>query len=518
MEGGSLGSSTGIAAMKRVVYERTAWWCWLLLLVTIPVSSFPLVARFSGGETPVSPLALFPLGGVILLAIIPALLKGRKLPGLLWPLMLFLLFAILSSALSFWLPLIPFKGVSSGSRFVRTLITLIIGLGFYLSAMISTAQQGKLRASLQALYTGLILVLIWSSIQGFFVLKGVDHQPLVITQIHHLFSVRDPLPDRVVGMAFEPSWLGDQLVVLYLPLLLASVARRYSAFDRRLGPVSIELLLALWSAAILLLTKSRISFVSLLVLAGIAYLVMGLRMLRKAQRVPGRRGASLFAVGLRYAAGTLLLAAIALAAVLLVLAGMSKVDSRMENLVSISTRLQDDRYFHPNEGIFAIGDRLAFAERMVYWTVGLRTFSEHPLLGVGLGNAGFFFESNLPAYGYQLTEIRNVFVRQEYGFPNPKNLWVRTLAEGGILGFSSYAAWFLLTGFGAFLAWKQGKGVEEMLGLAGVIAFVTQLVEGFSIDSYALPQSWIMLGIVTAGISRVLLRKREPVVAGKGTA
>jgi O-antigen ligase len=151
---------------------------------------------------------------------------------------------------------------------------------------------------------------------------------------------------------------------------------------------------------------------------------------------------------------------------------------------------------------------------MVYWTMGMRTFSEHPLLGVGLGNTGFFFESNLPAYGYQLTEIRNVFVRQEYGFPNPKNLWVRTLAEGGLLGFSSYIVWFLLVGFGAVLLWMRGRGAEAMLGLAGAIAFVTQLVEGFSIDSYALPQGWIMLGIVSASIARVLLRTGEATVSG----
>ena len=86
---------------------------------------------------------------------------------------------------------------------------------------------------------------------------------------------------------------------------------------------------------------------------------------------------------------------------------------------------------------------------------------------------GFFFEENLPAYGYQLTEIQDVLNLTEFGFPNPKILWIRLLSETGILGFSSYFSWYVLTGIGAILLWRKGNGIIRVIGLAGGLAAIT---------------------------------------------
>jgi hypothetical protein len=37
-----------------------------------------------------------------------------------------------------------------------------------------------------------------------------------------------------------------------------------------------------------------------------------------------------------------------------------------------------------------------------------------------------------------------------------------------------------------------------MIGLAGLLSLVAQVFEGFSLDTFALPHLWIMLGLVTA--------------------
>lgn len=170
----------------------------------------------------------------------------------------------------------------------------------------------------------------------------------------------------------------------------------------------------------------------------------------------------------------------------------------MQNLFPIRTRISEIHYYFPNEEVYELSNRLSFAERIIYWSTAFRTFSEHPLLGVGPGNAGFFFESNLPSYGRNLTEIQNVMNVHEFGFPNPKNLWVRILAENGILGFASFATWLCLLLGTSVVLWRRGGGYSQIIGLAGLISIITYFVEGFSLDTYALPQHWILLGFITA--------------------
>ena len=157
---------------------------------------------------------------------------------------------------------------------------------------------------------------------------------------------------------------------------------------------------------------------------------------------------------------------------------------------------------YPNDGLFALGDRLAFSERIVYWTAAFRTFSLYPLLGVGPGNAGFFFERTLPDYGYRLAEIQALLRESSFGFPNPKNLWAKLLAETGIAGFLLFGLWFALMGFGAAVLRGRGDGFERFLGLASMMVILTQLVEGFSMDTFALPQLWLIFGLATAALWR----------------
>lgn len=483
------------------VFERVGWWLWLLTLFCLPVTSSPIVARFSGGETPVSPLAMLPLIPVAILLLAPFLLKGGSLPRLVWPLFLFGLFALLSASASAALPLIPFKSQNIIDRLVRGLLTLIIGLTFYLSASVIPRGENRLRSSVQALLAGQFLMLIWATVQAGLVLDGSDRVPLIVTRIHHIFSVRDPLGDRVTGMAFEPSWLGDQLVVLYIPILLASVLKDHTVFSLRWRWLSIEAILLIWSMFILVLTRSRVSLLSLLAVATIAYFYLGMRFII---RFKSRALSKLVNSTLRLLGIVVMLAVWVLGVYAMALA-LRQFDERMSYLLSAPKRLQEFAYFYPNEAGFALADRLAFAERIVYWAFGMRTFSHYPILGVGPGNLGFFFRNHLPTYAYQLVEIQNVLRLAEFGFPNAKNLWIRLLAEGGIFGFGSYFVWYILVALGSIVQWRKGKRWHSIIGLAGAIGTVTFFIEGFSLDSYALPQGWVLFGLVTAALS-----SREP--------
>lgn len=473
---------------------KIGWLFWAVLLITVPLTSSPIVANLIGYETPVSPLAILPAAGIVLLILIPYFLGHGKLPALVWPLFAFLLFTLISAAYSMTLPLYPFKGVTGPDRLLRGLTTLGIGLSFFLSAAIMPDNESKIKSSLRFLYLGFFGVMVWASVQAVLVLDGSERVPLVITRIHHLFSTRDPLGDRITGMAYEPSWMGDQLVILYIPFLLGSVFSGSTVFPRRWGRLSLEMIFLVWAGFILLLTQSRISLLSLLVVFVCSGLVYGFKQIGRIKSASSSRFIRRFGDWLGLGLMILLLAAIVFAAGW----AISQADERMAALLSLTEGLEEFEYYHPNETIYVLANELAFAERIVYWSVGMRTFSEYPLLGVGPGNTGFFFETLLPPFGYQLTEIQNVLEQAIFGFPNPKNLWIRLLSEGGILGAGSFFVWYLLTALGALVIWQRSEGISRVVGLAGLIWAIAFFVEGFSLDTYALPQTWMVSGFVTA--------------------
>jgi O-antigen ligase len=264
----------------------------------------------------------------------------------------------------------------------------------------------------------------------------------------------------------------------------------------------VELFLLVWAVAILAVSRSRISqFGFLLVAAGIA-IVLGWKLLDRIERRAGLTragGSALRRVGLA-ALNVLILLAMVAGLLFGAAAAAGRTDPRLWALPSIADRLEDSRRFYPSEAAFAVGDRLAFAERMAYWTSAFRTFSLYPVLGVGPGNAGFLFERTLVDYAQRLTEIQKLLREASYGFPNPKNLWTRLLAETGIVGFVLFAWWLVSTALGGLVLWGRGEKLGRMLGLACALAFLAQLVEGFSLDTFALPQLWLLFGLTTAAL------------------
>ena len=92
------------------------------------------------------------------------------------------------------------------------------------------AEQQRIRPA-SAIYIGAIVMLLWSTVQAAVVMTGGERVPQAFVDLHRLIAARDPVPDRLSGLAFEPSWLGDQLVTFYLPLWLAAVLTRTSAWS-----------------------------------------------------------------------------------------------------------------------------------------------------------------------------------------------------------------------------------------------------------------------------------------------
>jgi len=167
---------------------------------------------------------------------------------------------------------------------------------------------------------------------------------------------------------------------------------------------------------------------------------------------------------------------------------LSRVDPRMEDLFDI------ERY--REFGVLGWASQLSFAERIIYWITAFKVFLAHPFLGVGIGGSGFFFTRLTPEFGYGLPEVIEYLFRDNV-IPNAKNLWVRLLAETGILGFSLFCAWLSTHLHAARYLEKSGQETEmKAFGLVGQLFMIAVFMEGFSMDSFGLPYLWISLALV----------------------
>ena len=244
---------------------------WALTLLTLPVTSFRYVP-FMGAGTYVRPLALFPLALLFPLLLIQ-LKRGkiaRPWPGALTVLLAFTLAALASTALGGTFAPIELRGVEYQDRAIRAVLTLVIGLMFFLAAVWMNQSEDDLKFSVRWLLLGLVFDLIWGAIQ--FVGLNTGHRQELVW-IQNLFSVRGLVQNkRVSGFAFEPSWLAGQIATLYLPWLVAAILTRYRIFTVHRLPSTvtrwIEPTLLLAALAGLLITYSR-SGLAVALLAGL---------------------------------------------------------------------------------------------------------------------------------------------------------------------------------------------------------------------------------------------------------
>jgi O-antigen ligase len=139
--------------------------------------------------------------------------------------------------------------------------------------------------------------------------------------------------------------------------------------------------------------------------------------------------------------------------------------------------------------------------RGAYSAGALAAYEANPWTGVGLGASGFYIYRNLPDWSLTtVPEIAKQLNPESRLYPNPKNLYVRLLAETGLIGFFLYLAFqfFLLGDVLAFL--PRRSSLARYAATAGVFAWLAIALHNFTQDSLATPNIWLLPGIL-AGLS-----------------
>jgi len=471
---------------------------WGATLLTLPVTSFRYFPGL-GETTYVRPLAFYPL--VMLLPLLLIQLFRKRLPAP-WPGSMIILGAFILALLaasmfgSLNAPLVM-RGQNYWGRAIRAWATVIIGLSFFVTAIWMNRDESDLKFSVRWLLAGFVLDIAWSGVQSL-----AFYTPLLkkvtVTHWQRAFSMRELVKtDRVSGLAYEPAWLAGQIATVYLPWLFAAVMTktRFTRFKW------LEALLFGLGGLLLLMTYSRGGLVTAVSAITLTFLLTGGKLMRSCwnwfiggfqrgdptiQRQDKRSMRRwLLAMSLRF--GMILLVLLAFVGAFTILGQKGYI-----------TRLWETQAESLEEFIIAN----SAGARAAYNWAGMATYGGHPWLGVGLGGSGFYMYDNLPDWALTtVPEIARQLDPSNRLYPNPKNMYIRILAEGGLLGFAFFLS-FLLGLLGDTLSFLRKPGLLRFMGIAGLCSWLAIGLYNATQDSFATPNIWVNLGILV-GMTRL---------------
>ena len=463
--------------LSEVSVGRIARFLWAAALFALPVTSFRYFP-FLGDSTYVRPLSLYPIALLLPIFLIQLTQAKGSFPraGTLTPLLGFVLIALTATSIGILLDPLTLRGQEYLGRVIRAWATLAIGLSFFIAAVWMNRDEEALQFSVKWLLAGFVLNVLWSGVQAL-----AFYTPLLkkvtVTHWQRIFSMRELVKtNRVSGMAYEPAWLAGQIATVYLPWLFAALVTRWRATRFKW----LEMTLLGFAVLLLLATFSRGGLLTAVGASMLTFLFVGRAELRAGWNwlVSGfQRGNNWF---LRVGVIVLFLGALAGAGLFLSQKGYI-------------ARLFNTRAENPIEFIIenSAGARAAY-------TVGaLGAYEESPMMGVGLGASGFYIYDHLPDWVLTtVPEIARQLSPENRLYPNPKNLYVRLLAETGLIGFFVFIA-FLFSVLGDGLNALGSKTTfGRTLGIAGIFSWFAIALYNITQDSFATPNIWINFGIL----------------------
>lgn len=471
---------------------------WALLFLTLPVTSFPFFPGGFGGKTLVRPLAVYPLIVLLFIATLPRLFK-RPLPKTFLPLFAFIITTLISSTLAFSQNTEALRGVSASSRLIRNIITLGIGVSFYLTISLIHDNWDDLKFSLRWLYAGFSIALLWGTMQIPYVISYSNKYFKRISHFQSYISTRKLITTRISGMTYEPKWFAEQICFMLLPWLVSAVITNTSIFPWRLKRITLEWFLLLWSIIIVVFTFSRTGLLILTV-----FLITGLLVYRFN---PSFSSSTTEKNLLSSKFGKIAkITFISIGILALVYVGaQNKYLSRFWRYWT------DDK---PRRKTYL--EYIAFQQRFVYAETALRIFDAHPIFGVGPGNFAFYFDSFLPdrQYARQPEIIRQITpVEGRVRLITPKNLVAKLLAETGLVGTITFTT-FILAIIGCMLYLWFSK--NPFWGFSSFFSVIVFLIIMFSFDSFALPNMWVIFGLITAAAHLPISQEAEGTVNQNG--
>jgi O-antigen ligase len=459
---------------------------WAAVMLTLPVTSFRYFP-FMGEATYVRPLSAYPLALLLIVLFIQFLRDHKRFtwPGVFTPLAAFVLATLAATVIGVLFGPLVLRGQAYWGRALRAWATLIIGLAFFVSAVWMNRNEDELRFTVKWMLAGFVVDILWSGVQtATFYLHILPRT--WVTRVQLAFSMRQLIKtNRVSGMAYEPAWLAGEIATIYLPWLFASLLTHVHVTRFKW----LELILLGCAGLILLATFSRGGLATVAATILLTLLFIGGEYVRAAW--------NWFISGFRNVKGIILRAVMILAVVISVLGA----------LLFLSRKNYISRLWNTNAS--SVQDFLiqnSAGARAAYIWGALGAYRDHPWTGVGLGADGFYIYQNLPDWIMTLVpEIASQLSPTSMLYPNAKNLYVRLLAETGLIGFVLFLAFQLFILGDMVAALKQRTAFWRYLGIAALFSWLGIIFYNMTQDSFATPNIWLNLGIFV-GVSVLSLQ------------
>jgi hypothetical protein len=478
---------------------------WIVAWIGLPFTSFPILGWATNSQA--APLAAIPFGVLLFLWFIPHVIRKNELPKEVLPILGFMMAAIVSSAAIYYMDVVHFENRTYFDQSARAIFTLSIGLLFYLVTSAWLRDSIAFRRALQWIHIGGAGMLLWGLLQAFIIFTMNGHFPAQLDNIRTWLVIQNNAVRegaRLTSLAYEPSWFAHQLNMLYLPLWLAATYLKQSVFRVRILRLSIENILLAFGLVEFFLSRPRVGLAAFLLVIAFLFIkanitlgkTIGKSLIKRLQLRDTRR--KFIAVIINISISLFLTVLYIGLAWLLIYMG-AKFDERLALLFNPIPKADLAIIMAMDENtLIYFGIQLRFLERVIYWLFGWYIFNDYPILGIGLGNTGFFASEYLHSVSWSSTEFRDLIFRLGFMI-NTKSFWIRILAETGLVGFSLFVTWLVGLWRSAVFLLSSSDSLFRLIGLAGQLALVAFLIEGFSLDSFALPYLWIIAGIITAG-------------------
>lgn len=423
--------------------------------------------------------AIFFLFGFIFILIEIVYTKKVSIPKntILTFLILFLIWCVLTILFNFSVVLDSFYKKTSGvNRFIRQFISLLISCGVFLYFYYYSIKDIELKEILQKIRKVLFFSLIVVCVYGFFeiiylysgfypayqVMRLFDYFPFTEFDIQlngRISSVTWESPALATYLITIAGWMFSYIITnkslyKYIPTLSILVLTYYSGSRTALIVILVQLLVFLF----IYLNKKQLIKLFLL-----------------------------FSITALFAAVTIFL-------------------SKPERMLYDIEKKIESLDFKGN-----LKTNISNQSRFGIQYANLMVFKEHPITGAGFGQQGFHAVNYYPIWAKKDNwEFKYLYMnKNEPSFPPGYNLYIRLLAETGIIGALIFMMFIYNLFKKAYWFTKSGENEIKVLGIILLVSFTGYALNFMQLDTFRIYGFWLCAAIVLILMNKSNFKKNE---------
>ena len=368
-----------------------------------------------------------------------------------------------------------FKQASGFNRFVRQYAVLIMSSIVLLITYYNVTSRYSNKVIFQKIRKTFLISLLVASSYGFLEILIIYFKVGAVMPILELFNffpftevILDPLEERISSVAYEPPALATYLLTIsgwmFSYILTSKGIKRFI-------PSILVLVLALFSG-------SRAGLVIILV----QVLVFSIALIKKRKY------------------HQLLIKLMMGGTLIVLLIGIVKGPEITEYL---SGKIQS---FSVNDNTHAISNKSRFGIQYALYQV----FLDHPVSGVGYGQQAYEMIKNLPPWSTSNNwEFKHKYLNPDHpSFPPGYNLFVRILAESGIIGFLLFVGWLLFILYTCFSLFNKNNQ-NSIFALVLFISMVGFVMNWMKMDTIRVFGFWINFALLLTLTRKTIFKIAE---------